>query len=138
MHYILSPPIRGYLSIGIVSSWSEPDLGRRRKSCVKFIIEVAKPLVVVLVPALVVSVGGVSPPSVEEEAEEEWHDESGVKAVGMSVKHPVSFEGTSCPPKSAISRQVTSLWDQSLLDTSVPGMFLGTWIWVKGTFPAYF
>lgn len=40
----------------------------------------------------------MSPPSVEEEAEEERHDEAGVKAVSVNVKDTVSFERTSSTP----------------------------------------
>ena len=80
------------------SSWPEPNLGGRRKSGVELIVKVSNPFVVVLVSALVEGVSSVSPPSVEEEAEEERHDESGVKAVSVGIKDAVSLEGSSGSP----------------------------------------
>jgi hypothetical protein len=74
------------------SSWSEPDLGGRWEASVQFVIEVSDKFIVVLIPSLVVGVGGVSPPPVEEEAEEERHDESGVEAVRMRIENTISFE----------------------------------------------
>lgn len=96
-----------------VSSWSEPDFGWRWKPCIELVVEVAQPLVVVLVPALVVGEGSVSPPSVQQEAEEERIDEAGIKAVSMSVEDTVSLEGTCCPPESAVRWEVSGLRNQS-------------------------
>lgn len=75
-----------------VSSWPEPDLGGRWKSGIELVIEVAQPLVVVLISTLVVGKSGVSPPTVEQEAEEERHDEASVKTVSMGVEDTVSLE----------------------------------------------
>jgi hypothetical protein len=55
----------------------------------------------------------VSPPSVEQEAEEEGHDESGVKTMGVRVKDAVSLEGSSSSPESTVCWQVSTLWNQS-------------------------
>ena len=81
-----------------VSSWPEPNLGGRREASIKLIVEIADPFIVVLILSLVVGVGGMSPPSVKKEAEEERHDEAGVKAVSVNVKDTVSFERTSSTP----------------------------------------
>jgi hypothetical protein len=76
-----------------VSSRSKPDLGGWNKAGVELVVEIANVLVVVLVSDLVERVGGVTPPSVEQEGEEEGDDYSGVKAVGVDVKDSVSLEG---------------------------------------------
>ena len=95
------------------SSWPEPNLGGRRKSCIELVVEVSNPLIVVLVFALVERVSGVSPPSVKEEAEEERHDESGVKAVGVGIKDAVSLEGSSGSPESAVGGKISCFRNQT-------------------------
>lgn len=87
-----------FWSIVYESSRPEPDLGGRRKSGIELIVEGAEPLIIVLIPALVVGVGSVSPPPVEQEAEEEGHDEAGVKTMRVGVEDAVSLVGTSSPP----------------------------------------
>ena len=77
----------------MVSSWSEPDFGGRWKAGVEFVVKVADPFVIVLVPHFVPGVGGMSPPAVEEEGKEEGIDGSGVKMGSMNVKDTVSLEG---------------------------------------------
>jgi hypothetical protein len=96
-----------------VSSRPEPDLGWRRKPCIQFIVEIAEPLIVVLVPALVVGVGSVSPPSVQQEAEEEGHDEASVKTMGMRVENSVTLKGSCSSPESAVGWQISSLRNES-------------------------
>lgn len=76
-----------------VSSRSKPDFGGWDKAGVELIVEIANILVIILISDLVEGVSGMTPPSVEQEGEEEGNDYSGVKAVGIDVKDSVSFEG---------------------------------------------
>lgn len=55
----------------------------------------------------------MSPPSVEQEAEEERHDESGVKAVSVGIKDAVSLEGSRGSPESAVGRKISSFGNQT-------------------------
>lgn len=54
----------------------------------------------------------MSPPSVEQEAEEEGHDEAGVKAMRVGIEDAVSLEGTGSPPQSAVGGQLASLGNE--------------------------
>jgi hypothetical protein len=81
-----------------VSSWSKPQFGGGREPRIELVVEVAEPFVIVFVSSLVVGVGSVSPPSVQEEAEEERIDESGVKTMSVGIEDAVSLKGASCSP----------------------------------------
>ena len=68
----------------------------------------------------------MSPPSVEEETEEEWIDRSGIKVVSMDIENSVSFHRGAGPPQSTVGRKIASLGYQPWVISDVPGMFLGT------------
>lgn len=68
----------------------------------------------------------MSPPSVEEETEEEWIDRSGIKVVSMDIENSVSFHRGGGSPQSTVGREIPSLGYQPWVISDVPGMFLGT------------
>jgi len=58
--------------------------------------------IVVLVPHLIPGEGGMSPPSVEEEAEEEGENGPSIEVMSMDVEHAVSLERSCSSPESAV------------------------------------
>ena len=75
----------------IGSTGPEPDLGWGRITSVEFVVEVAQLFIIVLVAHLVPRESRMSPPSVEEEAEEEGIDGSGIKVRSMDIENSVSL-----------------------------------------------
>ena len=75
------------------SAGPEPDLGDRGHTGVELIIHVTRPFVIILVAHFVVPVGGVTPPSVEQEAEEERECEASVEVRSVDIEDPVPLEG---------------------------------------------
>jgi hypothetical protein len=69
----------------------------RGHSAVELVIHVADHLIIILVSGFVETVGGVSPPSVQQASEEEGDDESGVHVGGMHDKQSTPLEGATGP-----------------------------------------
>lgn len=55
----------------------------------------------------------MAPPSVEQEAEEEWINGPRVQMIGMDVEGTVSFEGAGGTPQSAVSWKISSLRNEA-------------------------
>lgn len=97
----------------MVSAGPEPDLSRRRHASVQLVVHVAVEFVVVLVLHLVPGIGGVTPPAIQQESEEEWVDEAGVETVRVDVEQAVALERRGRAPQQSVRRQVAHLRHQS-------------------------
>lgn len=74
------------------STWSKEDFGNWGYTSVELIIHVFWEFMVVLVFGSVHTVSGMTPPSVQQENEEQWVNDSGIEVWSMDVEHTISFK----------------------------------------------
>ena len=88
------------------SAGSKPDLRDWGHTGVQLIIHIVWPLIIIFMAHFVVTIGRMTPPSIKQEAEEEWEYKSGVKVRSVNIEDPISFErGGRVFPKPSVARE---------------------------------
>ena len=96
------------------STGPEPDLGDWGHTSVQLIIHIVGPFVIILVAHFVVPVGRMTPPPVQQEAEEERERESSVEVGRVNIENSVPLEGCcGVFPQSPGTGQRANARDQS-------------------------
>lgn len=116
-----------YLFYDFGSTWSKPDLGHWGHTAVQLVIHVTRQLIVVLISKFIKSIGWVAPPSIQQETEEEWEQESGVEIWSVDIENTISFEWCCWAlAESSCDWQITHSSNQTFIIRGLPWMLRGT------------